>query len=54
MRRLCIQRGFWQALMHTSVSFRTLTENVKRIDIHVRSAERTYRWVGGRNTVHVH
>jgi hypothetical protein len=42
---VCLQRAFWQALMHSNVSLLTLTTAVRRIDETVRVAERVYRSV---------
>jgi hypothetical protein len=35
--------GFWEALMHNTVPFRTLAACIKNMDVTIRTADRVYK-----------
>jgi hypothetical protein len=49
----CLQRAFWQALLHHHVSFTALVAAVERLDKAVRSADQMYRSVLQKNSTSV-
>jgi hypothetical protein len=46
---LLAMRAFWEALMHNTVPFRTLAACIKNMDVTIRTADRVYKWVGGKS-----
>jgi hypothetical protein len=49
----CLQRAFWQALLHHNVSFTALVAAVRRLDKAVRGADHVYRSVLQKNSTSV-